>query len=57
MGVGKGGGSGHLCHAVELVDHASDVSDEFLRAAVGGGELPLQLGADQRQVDGVAALL
>lgn len=50
-------GSPHLCQAVELLDHATNVSCEILRAAVAGGELPLQLGADQGQVDGISALL
>lgn len=59
FGTPPGGrrGSPHLRQAVELADHAPDVAGELLGVAVARGELPLQLSADQGQVDGVAALL
>lgn len=51
------GSRGYLGEAVELADHPPEVAGELLGAAVVGAELLLQLGADQRQVDGVVAVL
>lgn len=51
------GGTRHLGELAELLYHPPDVVGELLGVAVVGGELLLQFGTDEGQVDGVVVLL